>query len=62
MNTQTMIHTLTGDTAEPVTAPILPADSRAGDGYDWMDTLEDTAGRRRPDYLGKGEEISGEDQ
>ena len=33
---------LTADTAEPVTGPVFPADDRAGDGYDWMDTLENT--------------------
>jgi hypothetical protein len=29
MNTETMIHTSTGDTAEPVIAPALPAHNRA---------------------------------
>jgi hypothetical protein len=43
MSTQTLTHTVTTDTAEPVTAPALPADNRSGDGYDWMDTLEGTA-------------------
>ncbi|WP_427136383.1 hypothetical protein [Pseudarthrobacter sp. S9] len=43
MSTATMPHAVTGDTAEPVAAPVLPADNRAGDGYDWMETLEGTA-------------------
>jgi hypothetical protein len=43
MSTQTLTHTATADTAEPVTAPVLPVDNRAQDGYDWMDTLEGTA-------------------
>ncbi|MDJ0321995.1 hypothetical protein [Pseudarthrobacter sp. PS3-L1] len=43
MTTQTMTRTVTADIAEPVTAPALPADDRAGDGYDWMDTLEGTS-------------------
>jgi hypothetical protein len=39
VSTETMTHTVAADTAEAVTAPVLPADDRAGDGYDWMDTL-----------------------
>jgi hypothetical protein len=37
MSAETLTHTVTTDTAEAVTAPVLPADNRAGDGYDWMD-------------------------
>jgi hypothetical protein len=40
MGTETMTRTVTTDTAEPVAAPALPADDRAGDWYDRMDTLE----------------------
>ena len=43
MSTATMTRTVAADTAEPVTAPVLPDDDRAGNGYDWMDTLEGTA-------------------
>ena len=34
MTTQTMTRTVTTDTAELVTAPVLPAADRSGDGYD----------------------------
>lgn len=37
-----MTRTGTNGTAEPVTTPVIPADDRTGDGYDWMDTLEGT--------------------
>jgi hypothetical protein len=54
MNTQTMTHAATADTAEPVTAPALPADDRAGDGYDWMETLEGTAWLVLPNWGSEG--------
>ncbi|RNL55664.1 hypothetical protein [Arthrobacter oryzae] len=54
MNTQTVIHAVTGDTVEPVTAPVLPADNRSGDGYDWMDTLEGTAWSVLPNWGSEG--------
>lgn len=54
MSTETMTRTVTTDTAEPVTAPALPADDRAGDGYDWMDTLEGTAWSVLPNWGNEG--------
>jgi hypothetical protein len=54
MSTETMTRTVTPDTAETVTAPVLPADDRAGDGYDWMDTLEGTAGSALPNWGSDG--------
>ncbi|WP_427008158.1 hypothetical protein [Pseudarthrobacter sp. H2] len=54
MSTQTLTHTITTDTLEPVTAPVLPADDRAGDGYDWMDTLEGTAWSVLPNWGSEG--------
>ncbi|MCU1531108.1 MAG: hypothetical protein JWO49_679, partial [Arthrobacter sp.] len=54
MSTQTLTRTATADTAEPVTAPSLPADDRAGDGYDWMDTLEGTAWSVLPNWGNEG--------
>ncbi|MCB5276060.1 hypothetical protein BJG92_03615 [Arthrobacter sp. SO5] len=44
----------TADTAERVTAPVLPADDRAGDGYDWTDTLEGTAWSVLPNRASEG--------
>ncbi|MET4095241.1 hypothetical protein [Arthrobacter sp. UYCu712] len=54
MSTTTMSHSLTADTAEAVTAPVLPADTTAGDGYDWMDTLEGTAWSVLPNWGSEG--------
>lgn len=54
MNTATMDRTVTKDTAEPVTAPVLPADDRTGDGYDWMDTLDGTAWSVLPNWGSDG--------
>lgn len=42
MSTETMTDTTTGDTAEPVAALVRPSDDLSGDGYDWMDTLNET--------------------
>lgn len=50
MSTETMTRTVTTDTAEPVTAPVLLADDRAGDGYEWMDTLGGTAWSVLPNW------------
>ncbi|WP_434612715.1 hypothetical protein [Arthrobacter sp. A5] len=44
----------TVDTAETVIAPVLPADDRAGDGYDWMDSLENTAWSVLPNWGSEG--------
>ena len=54
MNTQTMSQTVTTDTAEAVTAPVLPSADRAGDGYDWMETLEGIAWSVLPDWASEG--------
>ncbi|MEO5313794.1 hypothetical protein PV772_06645 [Pseudarthrobacter sp. CC12] len=54
MSTETMTRTVTADTAEPVTAPVLPADDPTGDGYDWMDTLEGTAWSVLPNWASEG--------
>ena len=54
MSTTTAIGHRTADTAETVTAPALPADDRAGDGYDWMDTLEGTAWSVLPNWGSEG--------
>jgi hypothetical protein len=54
MSAETMTRTVTTDTAEPVTAPVLPADDRAGDGYDWMDTLDGTAWSVLPNWGSEG--------
>jgi len=54
MSTQTLTHTVTTDTAEPVTGPVLPADDRAGDGNDWMDTLDGTAWSVLPNWGSEG--------
>jgi hypothetical protein len=54
MSTETMTRTVTTDTAEAVTAPALPADDRAGDGYDWMDTLDGTAWSVLPNWGSEG--------
>ncbi|MEZ2391734.1 hypothetical protein AB6813_19720 [bacterium RCC_150] len=50
MITETMTLTVTTDTAESVTVPVLPADDRTGDGYDRMDTLEDTEWSMLPSW------------
>ncbi|MHA7285974.1 hypothetical protein ACX80I_06830 [Arthrobacter sp. MDT3-44] len=41
LNTDTvvLVGTTMKDTGETVSAPVLPVDDRAGDGYDWLDTL-----------------------
>ena len=54
MKTQTITRKATANTAEPVTAPALPADDRTGDGYDWMDTLDGTAWRVLPNWGSDG--------
>lgn len=54
MRAATMTRTVTTDTAEPVTAPVLPANNRAGDGYDWMDTLEGTPWSVLPNWGSEG--------
>lgn len=54
MSTKIMTHTATGDTAEPVAAPVLPSDDRAGDGYKWMETLEGTAWSVLPNWGSEG--------
>ncbi len=54
MSTQSLTRTVTTDTAEPVTAPALPADNRSGDGYEWMDTLEGTAWSVLPNWGSEG--------
>ena len=54
MSTETLTRTVTADTAEAVSAPVLPADDRAGDGYDWMDTLEGTAWSVLPNWGSEG--------
>ena len=54
MSTETQARAVTTDTAEPVTAPGLPADDRAGDGYDWIDTLEGTAWSVLPNWGSDG--------
>ncbi|WAH98722.1 hypothetical protein [Arthrobacter sp. MMS18-M83] len=54
MSTGKLTRTVTADTAEAVTAPVLPADDRAGDGYDWMDTLEGTAWSVLPNWGSEG--------
>ena len=54
MSTETMTRTVTTETAEPVTAPVLPADDRAGDGYDWMHTLEGTVWSVLPNWGSEG--------
>jgi hypothetical protein len=54
MSTETMTRTATADSAEPVAVPVLPADDRAGDGYDWMDTLEGTAWSVLPNWASEG--------
>jgi hypothetical protein len=38
-DTANLTTTTTKDTEESVTAPVLPANDRTGDGYDWLDTL-----------------------
>ncbi len=53
MSTETMTRTVTTDTGEPITAPVLPADNRAGDGYDWMDTLDGTSWSVLPNWAGR---------
>ena len=40
----------TEDTNETINAPALPADDGAGDGYDWMETLENTAWSILPNW------------
>jgi hypothetical protein len=54
MSQATATRHLTADTAEPVTGPVLPANDRAGDGYDWMDTLEGTAWSVLPNWGSEG--------
>ncbi|WP_157356998.1 hypothetical protein [Arthrobacter sp. U41] len=54
MSTGTMTRTATTDTAEAVAAPALPADDRAGDGYDWMDILDGTAWSVLPNWGSEG--------
>lgn len=54
MSTAIMTRTGTTDTAEPVSAPALPTDNRAGDGYDWMDTLEGTPWSVLPNWGSEG--------
>ncbi|MEZ2390168.1 hypothetical protein AB6813_11580 [bacterium RCC_150] len=54
MITETMTLTVTTDTAESVTVPVLPADDRTGDGYDRMDTLEDTEWSMLPSWGSAG--------
>lgn len=49
-----MTRAVTTDTAEAVSAPVLPADNRSGDGYDWMDTLDGTAWSARPNWGSEG--------
>lgn len=54
LSTRTMTRTVTTDTAEAVTAPALPSNDRAGDGYDWMDTLEGTEWSVLPNWGSDG--------
>jgi hypothetical protein len=54
MSTETLTRTVTPDTAEAVSAPVLPADDGSGDGYDWMDTLEGTAWSVLPNWGSDG--------
>jgi hypothetical protein len=54
VSTETMTHMATADTAEEVAVPVLPADDRAGDGYDWMDTLNGTAWSVLPNWSSEG--------
>jgi hypothetical protein len=54
MSTTTAIGHRTEDTAETVTAPVLPADDRPGDGYDWMDTLEGAVWAVLPNWGSEG--------
>jgi hypothetical protein len=54
MNTTTTTRRLTDDTPELLTAPDLPADDRAGDGYDWMAALEGTAWSVLPNWASEG--------
>lgn len=49
-----MTRTVTAETAEAVTAPVLPADDRAGAGYDWMDTFEGSAWSVLPNWGSEG--------
>ena len=54
MSIETLTRTVTTDTAEAVAAPLLPADDRAGDGYDWMDSLEGTVWSVLPNLGSEG--------
>jgi hypothetical protein len=54
MSRATATRHLAADTAETVTAPVLPADDRAGDGYDWIDTLEGTTWSVLPNWASEG--------
>ena len=54
MSTAPRPRTVMTDTAEPVTAPVLPADDRGGDGYDWMAALEGTAWSVLPNWGSEG--------
>lgn len=54
MITETTIRTVTTDTAEPVTVPVLPADDRTGGGYDWMNALEGTVWSVLPNWGSEG--------
>ena len=54
MSQATATRHLTADTAEPLTAPVLPAADRAGDGYDWMDTVEGTPWSVLPNWGSEG--------
>lgn len=58
MSTRTLARrlarTVTADTEETVTVPELPADTRAGDGYDWMDTLPGSGWVALPSWASEG--------
>ena len=53
-STRLLTRTVTADTTEPITAPVLPADDRTGDGYDWMDTLTGSGWVPLPGWASEG--------
>ncbi|MFJ6281338.1 hypothetical protein [Arthrobacter subterraneus] len=54
MSVAAMTRTTTTDTNETVAVPGLPVDDRMGDGYDWMETLEDTGWSTLPNWGSDG--------
>ncbi len=54
VTTNTKAQSRTRDTDETISAPALPRDDRAGDGYDWMDTLEGSSWSVLPNWGTEG--------